>query len=78
MKSVARILPFALLLTAAPLASLADTESECRQMAVEDEVPAEDLPDYVAECMAASAAEAEAPDEGAPVGDGEGEDKGGR
>jgi hypothetical protein len=73
MKSVVRILPLALLLAGAPQASRADTEAECRQMAVEDEVPAEDMTDYLAECMAA--AESEGPDEGAPVGDG-GEAKG--
>lgn len=74
MKSVVRILPLAAVLTAFPLASLADTEAECRKMAVEDEVSAEDLPDYIAECIAAS--DNEAPDEGAPVGGDGGEGTG--
>jgi hypothetical protein len=45
------------LLTAFALASLApwavaDTAEDCRQMAAEESVPAEDLEDYVAECIA--------------------------
>jgi hypothetical protein len=53
----------ALLLTlglAAP--SRADIEADCRAMAQEDEVPAEDLEDYIAECVAA--ADTEMPEEG--------------
>lgn len=47
-----RFLSLALILAAAPLPGLADTAAECRKQAAEDEVPAEDLEDYLAECQA--------------------------
>jgi hypothetical protein len=77
MKPSLRLVPLALLLAAAaPLPSLADSASECRQAAREDEVAAEDLEDYLAECMAAvdsesgDAAAAEAPEGDAPTAGG--------
>ena len=75
MKPALRVIPFALILAASvPLPSLADSAEECRQMAAEEEVPAEDLEDYLAECMAvvdsespdAAASEAPAPSDDAP------------
>ncbi len=69
------------LIAAVPLPSLADSAAECRKMAAEEEVPAEDLEDYLAECMAviesdspdAAASEAPAPSDGAPAEDQEGQ-----
>jgi len=42
------VLPFAV----SPVPVSADTAEACRQMAAEDEVPPEDMEDYLAECMA--------------------------
>jgi hypothetical protein len=42
----------ALALVAVAPWAVAGTAEECRQMAVEDAVPAEDLEDYIAECIA--------------------------
>jgi hypothetical protein len=81
MKPVLRVIPFATILFAtAPLPCLADSAAECQKMAVEEEVPAEDLEDYLAECMAvvdsdspdAAASEAPAPSDGEPAEDNEG------
>lgn len=53
MKLALRLVPIALLLgSVAPLPCQADSAAECRRMAVEEEVPAEDLEDYLAECLA--------------------------
>ena len=78
MKSALRVIPFAMILFAAvPLPCLADSAAECRKMAAEEEVPAEDLEDYLAECMAvvdsdspdAAASEAPARSDGEPAED---------
>jgi hypothetical protein len=71
MKPALRLVPLALILAAAiPLPSLANTAEDCRKAAAEDEVAAEDLEDYLAECIAAiqsdSGDEDEAPDNAAP------------
>jgi hypothetical protein len=81
MKPVLRSIPLALILAAScPSPSLADSDEECRKMAAEEEVAAEDLEDYLAECMAvidsdspdAAASEAPADGEDAPAGEEEG------
>jgi hypothetical protein len=48
----------------ASLPVLADTEADCRQMAQEEKVPAQDMEDFMAECMAAADSESA----GAPAG----------
>jgi hypothetical protein len=82
MKPVLRAIPFALILAAAvPSPSFADSAAECRRMAEEEEVPTEDLEDYLAECMAvidsdspdAAASEAPAPSDDLPPEDREGQ-----
>lgn len=81
MKPALRSIPLALIVAAAaPLPGLADSAAECRKMAAEEEVSAEDLEDYLAECMAvidsdspdAAASEAPAAIEDAPAGDEDG------
>ncbi len=68
MNPALRVISIAMLLAlAGPVPSFADTAAECRKMAAEEEVPAEDLEDYLAECLAVE--DSEAPDEGAPAGD---------
>ena len=72
------VLPLAaLLVTAYPVTTLADDAvDECRRMAAEEEVAAEDMEDYIAECLAViqsagSEDAAEAMDEGAAGPEGE-------
>ncbi len=51
------ICTLALALLASPLPLFASAESDCKTMAAEDEVPPEDMDDYMAECLAAASAE---------------------
>ena len=65
MKPSLYVLPLTLFLAAGyPTLTLAeDAAAECRKMAAEEEVPAEDMEDYIAECLAV--VQSEAPDDAA-------------
>ena len=52
-------------------ASTATYEAECKRYAVEDEVPADELADYMAQCVADMAAAAEAESGTATQGSGQ-------
>ncbi|WP_295390354.1 hypothetical protein [uncultured Thiodictyon sp.] len=69
MKPALYVLPLTLFLAAGyPTLSLAeDAAAECRKMAAEEEVAAEDMEDYIAECLAV--VQSETPDEGAAAMD---------
>ena len=51
------ICALALALLAPPIPLMADTEDECREMAADEEVPAEDMEDFMAECLAAASSD---------------------
>lgn len=57
------ICALALALLAPPMPLLAGAQEECEEMAADEEVPAEDMEDFIAECLAAVSAD-EAEDQG--------------